>query len=79
MEQRGLYSHREGDESIMPLSEFFAHYVSCAMPIVSSGDVIGIVASLKSLDGYGKNNLSSEVESRLVSTAAGFLGRQLEE
>ena len=79
MEQRGLYSHREGDERMMPLSESLAHYVSCAMPIVSSGDVIGIVASLKSLDGYGKNNLSSEVESRLVSTAAGFLGRQLEE
>jgi hypothetical protein len=49
------------------------------MPIISSGDIIGIVASLKSLDGYGKNNLSAEVENRLVSTAAGFLGRQLEE
>jgi hypothetical protein len=49
------------------------------MPIISSGDIIGCVASLKSLDGYGKNNLSQDVETRLVSTAAGFLGRQLEE
>ena len=64
---------------MMPLNEAFAHYVSCAMPIISSGDIIGIVASLKTLDGYGKNNLSAEVENRLVSTAAGFLGRQLEE
>ena len=79
MEGRSIYTHREGSEPMMPLNEAFAHYVSCAMPIISSGDIIGIVASLKSLDGYGKNNLSAEVENRLVSTAAGFLGRQLEE
>ena len=79
MEGRSIYTHREGSEPMMPLNEAFAHYVSCAMPIISSGDIIGIVASLKTLDGYGKNNLSAEVENRLVSTAAGFLGRQLEE
>lgn len=79
MEGRSIYTHREGSEPMMPLKEAFAHYVSCAMPIISSGDIIGIVASLKTLDGYGKNNLSAEVENRLVSTAAGFLGRQLEE
>ena len=79
MEGRSIYVHRDGGEQMMPLGEQLAHYVSCAMPIVSSGDVIGIVASLKTLDGYGKSNLSAEVENRLVSTAAGFLGRQLEE
>ena len=79
MESRSIYTHREGSDPMMPLNESLAHYVSCAMPIISSGDIIGIVASLKSLDGYGKNNLSAEVENRLVSTAAGFLGRQLEE
>ncbi len=79
MEGRALYTHTEGGEQMMPLNDALAHYVSCAMPIVSSGDIIGIVVSLKSLDGYGKNNLSSEVETRLISTAAGFLGRQLEE
>ena len=79
MEGRSIYTHQEGSEKMMPLNESLAHYVSCAMPIVSSGDIIGCVASLKSLDGYGKNNLSQEVETRLVSTAAGFLGRQLEE
>lgn len=79
MEGRGLYTHREGDEPMMPLGEGYAHYVSCAMPIVSNGDIIGCVASLKSIDGYGKNNISSEVETRLISTAASFLGRQHEE
>ena len=79
MDGRSIFVHREGDERMMPLNEQLAHYVSCAMPIVSGGDVVGIVVSLKSIDGYGKGNLSTEVETRLVSTAAGFLGRQLEE
>ena len=79
MEGRGIYTYKEGSEKMMPLNESLAQYVSCAMPIISSGDIIGCVASLKSLDGYGKNNLSQDVETRLVSTAAGFLGRQLEE
>ena len=79
MEGRSIYVHKDSGEKMMPLNESLAHYVSCAMPIVSSGDIIGCVVSLKTLDGYGKNNLSSEVETRLVSTAAGFLGRQLEE
>lgn len=79
MDGRSIYTHREGSDRMMPLNEALAHYVSCAMPIINGGDVIGIVASLKSLDGYGKNNLSQDVETRLVSTAAGFLGRQLEE
>ena len=79
MEGRSIYIHKDGNDHMMPLNENLAHYVSCAMPIVSSGDVIGIVASLKTVDGYGKNNLSADVENRLVSTAAGFLGRQLEE
>ena len=79
MEGRSIYAHREGGEQMMPLGEAYAHYVSCAMPIISSGDIIGCVVSLKTIDGYGKNNLSSEVETRLVSTAASFLGRQLEE
>ena len=79
MEGRSIYVHKDSDEKMMPLNESLAHYVSCAMPIISSGDIIGCVASLESLDGYGKNNLSQDVETRLVSTAAGFLGRQLEE
>ena len=79
MDGRNIYVYREGDEKMMPLDDNLAHYVSCAMPIVSSGDIIGVVASLKTMDGYGKNNLSAEVENRLVTTAASFLGRQLEE
>ncbi len=79
MESRGLYTHHDDDEALLPLGEGYAHFVSCAMPIMSNGDIIGCVASLKSLDGYGRNDLTGEVEVRLVTTAASFLGRQLEE
>lgn len=79
MEGRGAFLYREGDEKIMPISDELSHYVSCAMPIVDSGDIIGCVASLKSLDGYGRATLSAETENRLVTTAASFLGKQIEE
>ncbi len=79
MEGRGVFTYRDGDDKIMPISDELSHYVSCAMPIVSSGDIIGCVASLKSLDGYGKSSVSPEVENRLITTAASFLGKQVEE
>ena len=49
------------------------------MPIISEGDVVGCVISLS--DGSGdrtKEFANADVESKLVITAAGFLGRQLE-
>ena len=57
----------------------FFHFVSCAMPIISEGDVVGCVASLCEKDGArGKETLGGELEAKLIQTAAGFLGRQLE-
>lgn len=50
--------------------------VSTIMPILSQGDVIGAVASLKSEE--KPSRLSPEAEQKLVQTAAGFLGRQIE-
>ena len=79
MESRSLYNFSEGEEKIFPLSDESSHYVSCAMPIISEGDIIGCVVSLADKEGNsGREKVSSEVESRLISTAAGFLGRQLE-
>ena len=47
------------------------------MPIISEGDVVGCVAAL--WDGSEKVNApSQEIETKLIMTAAGFLGRQLE-
>ena len=78
MEGRSLYMHREGGEAISPLLDDSSHYVSCAMPIISEGDIIGCVVSLADREGGKKEEVSSEVESRLITTAASFLGKQLE-
>ncbi|MBQ3126088.1 MAG: AbrB/MazE/SpoVT family DNA-binding domain-containing protein [Clostridia bacterium] len=75
IESRGLYMHKEGAPQIAAVEDGDDHYVSCAMPILSEGDLIGCVASLASAEG---SSMDSELESKLIITAAGFLGRQLE-
>ena len=79
IESRGMYLWREGSEHISPISDGGAHYVSCAMPIISEGDVVGCVASLREASSdKPRDNTSIDVESKLIMTAASFLGRQLE-
>ena len=79
MEGRNLYVWNENYEKFSPIDDDASHYVSCAMPIISEGDVIGCVASLAGTDdNASKEKITTEVETRLISTAAGFLGRQLE-
>ncbi len=75
IESRSLYTHRDDEQKWSPLKDGSSHYVSCAMPIISEGDIVGCVASLCSAD---KNTMPNPVEIKLVQTAAGFLGRQLE-
>lgn len=48
--------------------------VSCLMPIITEGDITGCVASVRT----GEEGPSPELEAKLIQTAAGFLGRQLE-
>ena len=79
IESRNIYVWRDGTERLPALSDSSSHFISCAMPIISEGDVIGCVASLS--DGNSdksRENLSVDIESKLVMTAAGFLGKQLE-
>ena len=75
IESRSLFICRDGEEKWSPIKDGSTHYVSCAMPIISEGDIVGCVASLSSAD---KSSLPDPVEIKLVQTAAGFLGRQLE-
>ena len=75
MEGRSLYVCRDESARIPAVEDAEGHYVSCAMPILAEGDLIGCVVSLASTDGSA---MEQELESKLVSTAAGFLGRQLE-
>lgn len=79
IESRTLYMWREGGDKLPVISDNDTHYISCAMPILSEGDIIGCVASVADLSGERPHDtVSSEVESKLIQTAAGFLGRQLE-
>ena len=79
IENRGMYAYREGGKKYSPIADGGGHYVSCAMPIISEGDVVGCVASLAENGGERmKESIGGEMESKLVMTAAGFLGKQLE-
>ena len=79
IESRSLYFHTEDGEPIPVLAEGGSHYVSCAMPIISEGDIVGCVASVTDHPKEARREIpGGEVESKLILTAAGFLGRQLE-
>ena len=74
-EGRSFYTYRQGENKIFPLRDGNSHYVSCAMPIISEGDIIGIIASLSPSDA---DRAPESVEQKLIQTAASFLGRQME-
>ena len=79
IESRGMYTWREGGEKYSAIADGGSHFVSCAMPIISEGDVVGCVASLTEQSGERlKEAVSGDMETKLILTAAGFLGRQLE-
>ncbi len=79
MENRSLYVHREGSEPMAVLADGGSYYVNCAMPILSEGDIVGCVASICEAPGNARQGApAAEVETKLIQTAAGFLGKQLE-
>ena len=77
IESRSLYI-QSGDAKITAISDGGSHFVSCAMPIISEGDIVGCVASLMSSEAAATNTLARDVEIKLIQTAASFLGKQLE-
>ena len=79
IESRGIYVWRSGSDKLPVIADGGSHFVSCAMPIISEGDVIGCVASVCDNEGEkSKESISGDIESKLILTAAGFLGKQLE-
>ena len=76
MESRQLYCYKPGERhyTIVDGNEKIA--LSCAMPIIAEGDVIGAVATILQ---EGQEAAPSDVEIKLIQTAAVFLGKQLEE
>lgn len=80
IEKRSLYVRQEDAKEIPILAEGGNYHIRCAMPIISAGDIVGCVASVIDRTAEKHDDLpTSEVEIKLILTAAGFLGRQLEE
>ena len=78
VESRSLYEH-SADASPVPVTrESGSWQVSCAMPIISGGDLVGCVASVFDPSAPNRDRTDREVESKLILTAAGFLGKQME-
>ena len=78
IESRNLYTHSATSEQKPLIRDGGSHYISCAMPIVSEGDIVGCVVSVRSFEHPTTSTLIPDAESKLIQTAAGFLGRQLE-
>ena len=78
MESRNLYTYRRGGEKLRVTDEGGVHYISCAMPILSQGDLIGCVLSVLHEDAEQEEKIADDIEIKLIQTAAGFLGRQME-
>ena len=91
--RRALYVKGDDGNKIYPVTSADGttetYYISCAMPIIAEGDILGCVASLvtdaEGDSGSGKSGQyrgfaekTDSTEAKLISTAAAFLGKQLE-
>ena len=75
MENRQLYTCAEGTP-LLYLTDGELGAVRCLMPILNEGDIIGCVASLAAKD--EDCGAPTDLEIKLIQTAAHFLGKQLD-
>ncbi len=75
METRHPYAMTEGETARLQPVEGVDRYAAVAAPIVASGDVCG---SIMFLAGEGESPVG-DAEIKLITVAAGFLGKQMEE
>ncbi len=77
MESRNLYQRDSARKERLTVTDHAGEwFISCAMPMVTEGDVVGCVLSL--ISDNNPRPLPSDIESRLIRTAGVFLGKQLE-
>ena len=74
MNGRSIFLAKSGD-SVPPLKDRCDTVVNCAMPIITNGDVVGCVVSLANEESHAA---PTDVEVKLIQTAASFLSKQLE-
>ena len=78
IETRALYRKDVGKEAFSVILDSGTHYVSCAMPILSEGDIVGCIFSGNLFDSEQDGKISPEIEAKLIQTAGIFLGKQME-
>jgi len=73
IEARALYTAKPGSARVSLVEGVQEWKISCLMPIITEGDIIGCVVSLAE----GEKN-ADQTEIKLIQTAATFLSKQLE-
>ena len=76
IESRTLYSYDSGKDKLRATPDTTGYYISCAMPIISEGDIAGCVISL--CESSSQRVIDPDVEKKIITTAATFLGKQIE-
>ena len=77
IDERSRYV-REGGKETIPITDDGSHYVSSAMPIISSGDIVGCIMTAWQYDVPTTDKINDVIESKLIQTAGIFLGKQME-
>ena len=75
MEQRKPFGHTGGDSGRLQPVEGVDRYAISGAPIIASGDVCGSIMLLAE----ESTAAAGETETKLIATAAAFLGKQMEE
>ena len=78
IDSRSLYYNTKEQEAPITSDGLCEHGVSCAMPIICEGDIIGCVLSGNTLGTKEENQISKDTEVKLIQTAAIFLAKQME-
>lgn len=78
IDARSLYQNTARKEDRFVIDSGKEHYISCAMPIISEGDVIGCVLSGWQSGTPIGEKIADEIEAKLIQTAGIFLGKQME-
>ena len=74
MEGRRAFRAEPGGRSVPVIDGELSPHAAVAVPVLSEGDVMGCVVFLERGDGVR----AGDVEMKLASTVAGFLGKQME-
>lgn len=77
MESRQMFLRKNDAKALYVVDGNDKIVISCAVPIISDGDVIGAVVSTQNSEDQAREPDDTEI--KLVQTASTFLGKQMEE